>query len=194
MTTMRKSLAALLGLLVVAGSVNAATIATFADPAGDGTTPMFEFDGSFLRGGWPFMGGPNTGLDLQTPGLPGGPYVDATFTMTDVPVMGFNMLGGGTISFFDAAANPLFDITFQSAVLLPTIAFGASDFQANDVTISGPAVPFPLFDEAFAFSFANPVITAEGWTVTSAFTSSAVPEPATLVLLAIGGLAVLRRR
>ncbi|MBI5864061.1 MAG: PEP-CTERM sorting domain-containing protein, partial [Planctomycetes bacterium] len=51
-----------------------------------------------------------------------------------------------------------------------------------------------LSQEAFAFSFANPVGTPENYTATASFTSSAIPEPASIALLAIGGLLALRRR
>jgi len=59
---------------------------------------------------------------------------------------------------------------------------------------SGPLVTTPLVDEAFAFSFANRTVTPEGVTWTAAFTSSAIPEPSTAVLLGVGLVILLRRR
>jgi len=55
---------------------------------------------------------------------------------------------------------------------------------------------FSLF--SFSFSFVNQMPLNgnpnDGYTATASFTSSAVPEPATMCLLALGGLAVLIRR
>lgn len=165
------------------------TVATFADPALDGSTPLFELDGSTFSGAWS-----GTGLTLETPGLTAPDYDDATFTTTVMTIVGPNDLSGGMISFFDSGGAPLFDITFDSAFVLPSLAFGASDFLANNVVFSGPIIVGTLEDEAFAFSFANPVETATGWTVTAAFTSSAIPEPAMVTLLAFGMLLGIGRR
>lgn len=165
------------------------TVATFADPAVDSTTPLFELDGDQLSGSWTGLG-----LTLQTPGLPGIDYTDAMFVMNAITVAGDDTTSGGTVSFFASNQDPLFTITFDGGLVNGNSGFGATDFVGLNVVISGPAVPFALFDEAFAFSFANQETTANGFTATSDFTSSAVPEPASMTLIAIGAAFALRRR
>lgn len=185
----------------------AGTIATFADPS-DGSKPVFVFTSNGqtgqLFGGWS-----DPGLRLLTPGLIGDPeYPDAKFvlagmTVTHPPTGGVKAtrltqtlwaLDSGMISFFDKNNQFLFRITFASATLLTPQGFGASDFSANTVHMSGPIVPDGLFDEAFSFSFANPNGDFDNYTVTSSFTSSAVPEPASLGVLLSGAVGALLRR
>lgn len=183
-----------LGVVGLAGGLaNAATIATFADPSPDGSTPLFAYDGQALTGGWAL-----SGLTLQTPGLLAvSDIADATFTMTPLTVQvvngNFITLSGGQIDFFDGNSLVL-SISFSGASLTSPFGFGASEFAGNNVVFSGPNVPV-LAQEAFAFSFANPQGDLNDFTVTSSFTSSAVPEPASLMMIA-GGLlaAALRRR
>jgi hypothetical protein len=194
------------GTVLLASQASAATIATFADPS-DGTKPVFVFtsDGQkgLLFGGWS-----DPGLRLLTPGLSGDPeYPDAKFVLVGIPVthpptggvaatrltQELWSLGSGMIDFFDKNDQFLFRITFASGLLLTPQGFGGSDFNDNNVRFSGPIVPDGLFDEAFSFSFANPSGNFENYTVTSSFTSSAVPEPASLGLLLIGALGALWR-
>jgi hypothetical protein len=193
-----RSCAATLALLgsLIAGA-QAETLATFADPS-DGSVPLFEFasDGTSgtLAGGWDL-----NGLLLLTPGLDGDPnYPDARFSMAPVAATRISntlwSIGEGSIDFRDNGGALLFTISFESATLVTPQGFGGSDFAANDVTFSGPIVPPGLHDEAFAFSFANPRGDFENYTVTASFTSSGVPEPASVVLVALGGLAALIRR
>ena len=85
-------------------------------------------------------------------------------------------------------------ISFSGGTLTSPSTFGASDFVGQNVVFSGPIIPAGLSQESFAFSFANPVGTIEDYTVTAAFTSSAVPEPASIALLALGALVAIRRR
>ena len=182
-----------LGMSVAAhgGSV---TIATFADPAaGDGSTPLFSYNAStqMLNGGWAL-----DGLNLQTYAAT---YVDATFTMTPVSVVNAVLPSetqDGTIIFYSAQGTMLMTIDFDSAQLGYT-SFGGTEFMnLNDVTFTGPVLPFPVDMESFAFSFANQeLVNGDGsFTATAAFTSSALPEPATLMLLLPAAAVLIRRR
>ena len=179
------------GLFAFAGQAQAGsfTVATFADPASDSSTPLFELNVDQFSGEWA-----GTGLTLQTPGAGGIDYTDATFSMGAVTVNPDNSTTGGTIEFFASNSDPLFTIAFDSGTLNKNVGFGATDFIAQGVSISGPIIPFALMDEAFAFSFANQFATANGFTATADFTSSATPEPASLCLTALGTAFVMRRR
>jgi len=183
------------------------TIATFDDPAKDSNTPLFTVEFfNRITGGWPDS---KTGLDLDVI-YTGNTFLDAFFTMTDltgVAGTGISYLhgigggptGGGIIKFFadnqSTATTPLIQIDFDSANLSP-IGFGGVELFGNDVVISGSEIGgATLTDEAFAFSFANQVIwPEESFTATSAFTSSAVPEPATVTLLGLSSLSLILRR
>jgi hypothetical protein len=63
-------------------------------------------------------------------------------------------------------------------------------FEAGNVTITGREITGLLTNESFSFSFANHALLPvdDGYTATAAFTSSAVPEPATILLFGMGGL------
>jgi hypothetical protein len=90
-------------LATLVASTNAFTLATFADPTLGPATPLFTLAGTTFTGGW---GSP--GLTLQVPATTSS-YSNATFTMTPLPLLNpGGLLGGGTISFFDSASNPLF--------------------------------------------------------------------------------------
>lgn len=187
------------GALALAGVAQADTVATFADPSPTGTMPLFTLTSNTFTGGWSGLG-----LNLQTPGLPlVSDFADATFSMS--PLTATNVasslwtLSGGTIQFFDSASNPLLTITFGSGTLNVPAGAGASDFAANNVTFSGPILSgfASITNEAFAFSFANPVGTSNAFTVTSAFTSSAdlqVPAPGGVAVLSLGAIGAMRRR
>jgi hypothetical protein len=175
---------------------SADTIATFSDPSPDGSQPLFTFSSAggtgTLSGGWS-----TNGLLLETPGLGAPDFNNAHFSMPGVAATGGPSnwtLGAGAINFTDNVGNPLMTITFAGGSLASPITFGASDFVGQNVVFSGPIIPGGLSQESFAFSFANPVGTIGNYTVTAAFTSSAVPEPASIVLLALGALAAIRRR
>jgi hypothetical protein len=182
------------------------TIATFDDPAVDSSTPLFEINltSSTVTGGWDDS---QTGLDLDVV-CSGHIFNDAFFTMTPLSYTGnFNggVTGGGIIQFRGdgegggtAPITPLVQIEFNSANVSLN-GFGAVElFQAGNVTITGREITGILTNESFSFSFANHTLLPvdDGYTVTAAFTSSAVPEPATVLLFGMGGLitVVARKR
>lgn len=187
-------------LAAAAGSASAVTVATFADPTSGPTPSLFQYDTTTqtLTGGYSGLG-----LTLETPGIGAPDFADATFTMTPlsaVLVVGpFVQFGPGTVQFFDSAANPIFRIDFDGGLMSASLSFGASDFSGFGVTFSGSMLGAieSITDEAFAFSFANPVSSQTGFTVTSSFTSSAtivIPTPASAALVAAGLLVMRRRR
>ncbi len=191
-----------LGSLAITSAASADTVATFADPS-PGTPSLFQFNAGTgtLTGGYT-----GSNLLLQTPGLPSVPdYASAHFAMSPLSTIGafgtLYHLGGGQINFFDSTNAPLLTITFGDAWLTGSLGLGASDFMSNTVTFSGPIVSGfgSVSNEAFSFSFANPVATAPtgSFTTTSSFTSSAnlvVPGPGAAALLGLGGLVAIRRR
>jgi hypothetical protein len=195
----RNTVLALAAVLAVGAPLALAdtfTVATFADPAPNASAPLFSLTGNTLSGGWS-----GTGLSLDVP-VAGVVYHDATFAFSDLTVLdGDGTLSGGTIEFFDSLSNSVLTIDFVGAQMLSfseppiTVIFGfaAADSANHDVSFAGPGVPGGLTEELFAFSFANPRTVGETTTWTASFTSSAIPEPASLVLLALGA-AVLRRR
>lgn len=191
------AVAALSTLAAVAGSAQGATIVTFADPAMGPSTPLFEVNSmtGMLTGGWS-----GSNLLLETPGLPGPNLPDATFTLSAVALLTplpFATLGPGQLDFYDSSNVLQLTITFNGGLLTSSFGFGASEFQGNSVTFSGPLLGGTvLTDEAFAFSFANPVATANGYQATASFTSSAtvVPAPGAAAIIGLGGLALTRRR
>ncbi|RMF83043.1 MAG: hypothetical protein D6744_05435, partial [Planctomycetota bacterium] len=152
---------------------SAGTIATFADPAVDGSTPLFLVDSATLSGGWS-----GSGLTLITP-ISGQIFENATFSMTPVSISGGGILSAGTIQFFEDIADGgglILQIDFDAGTLNLPFGFGASFAAGDNVTFSGPIIPGPLTDETFAFSFANPQPAGQqGTSYTAAFTSSAIP-------------------
>jgi hypothetical protein len=71
-------------------------------------------------------------------------------------------------------------------------------FYFDGVTITGSEIVGSLTDESFAFGFGNQLPLSgdwnKGYTATASFTSSAVPEPATLVLLGTAGIWIFTRK
>lgn len=189
--------------LLAIGTVQAGTIATFADPAVDGTTPLFTIDLSAdtINGGWT-----GTGLDLI---VGANTYQDAWFTMTTLTYTDSDFTGltdnGGTIKFFEASdllgSSPVLVVDFDQANLSVAGVGAENIFAAQGVSFSGSAIVNPPVTEeaSFAFSFANqkPIETGTqttGFSATAAFTSSAVPEPTISTLVLLGGLLIPRKR
>ncbi len=185
---MRKIFGTFVVVLVMSGLARAEsiTIATFADPAVDETTPLFEFDATThqLSGGWSAPG-----LTLETAT---GTYENVTFSMPPLAVDGFGEVDAGELLFRDSGGALLFRIAFGSAHL-NLIGFGATEFLSTDeVEFTGPILPGPVTEEEFSFAFANQTPSGPGgsFTVTASFTSSAVPEPGSVALLLSSGLLV----
>ncbi len=179
--------------LISAGVLaNAATLATFNDPAANGSTPLFSVDSSSMSGSWN-----GTGLNLVL-SLTGVTYNDVKMSMASVSRTG-NTVGSGSVVFYTNTVNdPIFKVDFSGGTVFEPFGFGASFVSNQGVSFSGSALSGqpPLTNGQFAFSFANPVVNGGTTTYTSAFTSSAdpVPEPATLGLLGLAGAALARRR
>jgi hypothetical protein len=177
------------------------TVATFADPSNDGNTSLFTVDfrptQMKLTGGWD-----STGLLLY---IHGNPFADAWFEMTEVDITdAFGTTGDGEINFYanGTTTNPLLTISFESGHVDYT-NFGADViFAADEVEFSGSEIIPGLFSEEqiFSFTFANKTLLPgsdtfnDGFTATAAFTSSAVPEPATVCILGLGALCLTRRK
>lgn len=181
-----------------AATAHGSTIATFADPTTGPAPSLFQWNAvtSTLTGGWS-----GTGLNLLTPSTSAPDYADAKFTVSPLVAtstfMGIALFGAGSIDFTDSANNLVFKIEFDSAMMTSSLSFGGSDFVGFNVRFSGSLLDFPTQNEAFAFSFANPVSTQTGFTVTSSFTSSAdqiVPAPGAMALMGLGGLLAIRRK
>ncbi|MGA1979035.1 MAG: PEP-CTERM sorting domain-containing protein [Sedimentisphaerales bacterium] len=186
------------------------TIATFADPSRNSNNPLFTVDFTQMKftGGWD---DDKTGLTLEIP-YSGYTFEDAWFEMTEVEITDTDVIWGqkfgqassGVIKFYEdnTSTDPLVIIDFDSGLILRQ-SFSADEiFVAENVTITGSKIPGTLLQEQFTFGFANraklPGHTDwnDGFTATAAFTSSAVPapEPATICLLGLGALSLLRRK
>jgi hypothetical protein len=115
---------------------------------------------------------------------------------------------GGTIDFYanNTSINPVLVINFGSGSV-SRYGFGADEiFVPNNVTITGSEITGTLSEEMFSFSFANLAKLPghnswnDGFTTTAGFASSAtvnrdpgpIPEPATICLLGLGALSLIR--
>lgn len=198
-------------LFLAATAAQATIVSTFSDPAFDGTTPLFYVGpGDLIAGGWSDA---QTGLDLEY-GVNGGVYNDAFFVFDPIAYTGGyagGTTGAGEIRFYADNADvltddPVLQINFDSANVSMLGVGGVNNFFMSDgVTFSGIIVGTEAgvaasnyADESFAFSFTHQIQVPGGYTATAAFTSSAtiteIPEPATLGMLLLGGLACLKRR
>ena len=180
----------------IAKATETGTIATFEDPSGNSSFPLFrvDFATNLLTGEW--FG---DGLTLNIP-YNGHTFYDVWFEMTDVEIYALGDIDeAGQINFYanNTSTNPLLTIDFES-LSLSRFGFGADELiAASNVTISGSEITVPISQEEFSFSFANKkkLPNQTGFTATAAFTSSAViPEPATICILSLGALSLLRRK
>lgn len=173
--------------LTAAASAGTMTFATFADPAANSASPSFQMadDYSSLSAAW---SGP--GLTLEVP-FAGQVYTDVRFLLT-----GSDPAQPGYVDFWNNT-GPIMQVAFASATL-SEFGFGARDTTAAPGRVEITYYPWGSFNptnESFAFSFSNFVDDGQGRiTATAAFTSSAIPEPATLAFLAMGCLPLIRRR
>lgn len=166
------------------------TVATFSDPSNDPNSPLFTATSADVVGSW--LG---TGLDLVIPET-STTYNDVKMNMDSVSRTG-TALGSGMISFWDTDMNnPLFTIEFEEAVILEPFFASASFIEGQDVTFGGSAIASlqPLSAEQFSFSFANPFAGQGFNTYTASMTSSAVPEPASMIALGLGVAALASRK
>jgi PEP-CTERM motif len=173
------------------------TVATFADPSGNSGNPLFtvDFSEGTLNGGW---ADGNPGLTLEIP-YSGHNITNAWFRMAEVEIIDpFGDTSGGEIDFYRPGftTNPVLTISFENGYV-DSHNFAADEFFGENVTIAGSEITGTLSDREFSFSFANKMDlpgSDDGFTATAAFTSSAVPEPATMAILGLGGLLFVRSK
>lgn len=203
MTCNLRRSASLLGLATIAGAAHASfTVGTFADPVANSTQNYFRYTTlspttGFFEGEWL-----TDGIFFLTPGIPAPNFADVRFEMRDA--FGNNGLDvtldgnvfvteAGYIRFFTAANETVLRVDFSYADLSGT-GFTAGFGTTTPVTMSGSIVEPGWSNEHFAFAFSNWNQVGNQLTMSASFTSSAVPEPATLTLLGLGALAAARRR
>lgn len=196
---MKKLAVIALAITVAATSQASFTMATFADPSQVKTQYLFLWDevANTLSGGWH-----DAGLTLKTPGLIGGGQVANcqmdfdTVALSPIIAGQLYLMSAGRIRFHTGdLSNPLFEITFDSGLFQTPVSVGGSNFIGNNVKFSGTNIPTGLMDEQFSFALANEDRLANGKrTFTSSFTSSAAPEPVSLIAIAGGIAAMVRRR
>lgn len=172
------------------------TIATFDDPSPGSAESMFEIDYAqgILNGSWT-----GSNLNLNVP-FTGTSYSDATFEMDTMTFSGNGIGGyytdnGGSIRFYDNSNTQVLKIEYDRLwIQSRTSGIDAQDIYGDNVTISGNGIS-NLSQEQFGFTFANVINDGDVYNATATFTSSAVvPEPATIALLAFGGLMLRKRK
>ena len=171
------------------------TIASFADPSIGASEPLFtiNYDTHRINGSWS-----GTGMTLEVP-VAGLTYENATFVMDELVIpdnpseLGYYTTNGGSEIRFFAEGIEVMKIEFNKMwVEGRDSGLDADDAYSDGVTISGIGIGV-LKEESFGFTFANTESNGV-FNATASFTSSAVPEPATMAILALGGLMLRRRR
>lgn len=179
------------------------TVASFADPSQSSTEPLFmvNFTENFVAGGWADGLG---NLHLAVPHI-GAIFPNAWFEMDRLDIVSVEHVFGvphgrtsaGQIRFYRPGTDtdPLMVIDFAQAFVSQTAGLTSMDFFGQQVEFGGSQISRDLFDKQFSFSFANTeqLAQADGFTATAAFTSSAIPEPATIALLAVGAMLAFKR-
>ena len=203
---MNRSLIAL-ALMSVAVAVQAQsfTVGTFSDPSNNAAAPLFTVTNTAVSGAWT---APGLTLNILAPGAVAN-YNNVTMQMASVTRTGptgigqIGTLGAGSVVFSNSPNSSLFTISWQSAQIVEPFGQFGSFLVASGVSFGGTALasanPSALGyqNTQFSFSFANPAgLGGPTRTYTASMTSSAVPEPITMGLLAMGlaGLAARRRR
>lgn len=199
----------LVGVALTAATSQASfTLFTFADPSQTAAKPLFKADlasaNKSLTAGWGVLGfEPSQSLSLirrtdnsaysVTFDLVGSASNGGLTITGSGPVL---TVGGGSLLFRDAAnpASIVAKLDFSGGSLLNLNAAGGGLFTADITGFSGSAMPAGVSPTSFGFAFTNWNGDSNMPSYTSSFTSSAVPEPATLGALAVGLAALARRR
>jgi hypothetical protein len=190
-------------LFTGAAQASSFTVATFADPSGDASDPLFTVNwvNATIDGGWADGKG---NLLLEIP-FTSASFANAWFIMDQLTITStasfagytFGETGAGEIRFYQTGTtiNPLLKISFDNA-FVSRQAMGADDFVIENVTITGSAIPVVLSYDQFNFSFANvtSLPNQSGFTSTASFTSSAIPEPTTIAMFVFGLLPAIMKK
>jgi MYXO-CTERM domain-containing protein len=183
-------------ILIVAGaSAQSFTVGAHSDPSPSGAAPVFNITDFTVSGSWLQ---PGLTLSIQAPGAV-ATYNNVNFQFGPVSRSGNNLGAGSALYYTNDINNPLFSITWLSGFIVEPFFAGASFFTASGVNFGGSAIaalnPAGWSNQQFTYSFANPGgIGGPERTYTASMTSSAVPEPATMTVLALAALAAARRR